>query len=92
MSENTATNGGARYQSDKVRVAIVGVGNCASSFVQGVEYYKDADPKERVPGLMHVNLGGYHVRFRRDRRQLLERCGLAAAPRTVSGASWFPLP
>jgi myo-inositol-1-phosphate synthase len=57
----TSTNGAARYQSDKVRVAIIGVGNCASAFVQGVEYYRDADPKERVPGLMHVDLGGYHV-------------------------------
>ena len=37
------------------------MGNCASSFVQGVEYYKDADPNESVPGLMHVDLGGYHV-------------------------------
>ena len=55
-------NGAARYQSDKVRVAIVGVGNCASAFVQGVNYYRDADPNERVPGLMHVDLGGYHVR------------------------------
>ncbi len=54
-------NGAARYQQDKVRVAIVGVGNCASSFVQGVQYYKDAKPTERVPGLMHVDLGGYHV-------------------------------
>ena len=45
-----------------VRVAIVGVGNCASSLVQGVHYYRDADPTERVPGLMHVDLGGYHVR------------------------------
>jgi myo-inositol-1-phosphate synthase len=44
-----------------VRVAIVGVGNCASSLVQGVEYYKDASPDQRVPGLMHVDLGGYHV-------------------------------
>jgi myo-inositol-1-phosphate synthase len=44
-----------------VRVAIVGVGNCASSLVQGVEYYKDADPSARVPGLMHVQLGDYHV-------------------------------
>ena len=43
-------------------MAIVGVGNCASSFVQGVEYYKDADPTQSVPGLMHVELGGYHVR------------------------------
>jgi myo-inositol-1-phosphate synthase len=46
----------------KVRVAIIGVGNCASSLVQGVEYYKNAMEDERVPGLMHVNLGGYHVR------------------------------
>jgi myo-inositol-1-phosphate synthase len=45
-----------------VRVAIVGVGNCASSLVQGVEYYKDADPSIRVPGLMHVQFGEYHVR------------------------------
>ncbi|HWF33339.1 MAG TPA: inositol-3-phosphate synthase [Solirubrobacteraceae bacterium] len=55
-------NGAARYQSEKVRVAIVGVGNCASAFVQGVNYYRDADPNEQVPGLMHVDLGGYHVR------------------------------
>jgi myo-inositol-1-phosphate synthase len=45
-----------------VRVAIVGVGNCAASLVQGVEYYKDADPQTRVPGLMHVQFGDYHVR------------------------------
>jgi myo-inositol-1-phosphate synthase len=57
-----STNGGSRYQTEKVRVAIVGVGNCASAFVQGVEYYKDAKPAEFVPGLMHVDLGGYHVR------------------------------
>ncbi|MET0686358.1 MAG: inositol-3-phosphate synthase, partial [Solirubrobacteraceae bacterium] len=57
-----STNGTARYQEDKVRVAIIGVGNCASSFVQGVQYYKDADPDQPVPGLMHVDLGGYHVR------------------------------
>ena len=44
-----------------VRVAIVGVGNCASSLVQGVEYYRDADPASRVPGLMHVTFGPYHV-------------------------------
>ena len=47
--------------SKAVRVAIVGVGNCASSLVQGLEYYKDADDAERVPGLMHVRFGGYHV-------------------------------
>jgi myo-inositol-1-phosphate synthase len=57
-----STNGSGRYQDDKVRVAIIGVGNCASSFVQGVRYYRDADPAERVPGLMHVDLGGYRVR------------------------------
>ena len=44
-----------------VRVAIVGVGNCASSLVQGVEYYKDADPSAQVPGLMHVQFGPYHI-------------------------------
>src|ERR1044071_6719084 len=44
-----------------VRVAVVGVGNCASSLVQGVEYYRNADPGTRVPGLMHVKFGDYHV-------------------------------
>ena len=48
--------------SNDVRVAIVGVGNCASSLVQGVQYYKDADPNSTVPGLMHVTFGQYHVR------------------------------
>ncbi len=48
--------------SSPVRVAIVGVGNCASSLVQGVTYYRDARPEDRVPGLMHVDFGGYHVR------------------------------
>jgi myo-inositol-1-phosphate synthase len=57
-----AKSNGARADDGKVRVAIVGVGNCASSFVQGVQYYRDADPAERVPGLMHVDVGGYHVR------------------------------
>jgi myo-inositol-1-phosphate synthase len=57
-----STNGGSRYQSEKVRVAIIGVGNCANAFVQGVQYYRDANPDEAVPGLMHVDLGGYHVR------------------------------
>src|SRR5947199_24215 len=50
------------HRNGKVRVAIVGAGNCASSFVQGVHYYRDASTKDFVPGLMHVNLGGYHVR------------------------------
>jgi myo-inositol-1-phosphate synthase len=57
-----SANGRARYQNERVRVAIIGVGNCASAFVQGVHYYADADPAQRVPGLMHVDLGGYHVR------------------------------
>src|SRR6187401_213133 len=64
MSEtNGASHGnGVARTDEKVRVAIVGVGNCANSFIQGVQYYKDADPSDEVPGLMHVNLGGYHVR------------------------------
>src|SRR6185437_3529147 len=45
-----------------IRVGIVGVGNCAASLVQGVHYYRDADPTQKVPGLMHVQLGPYHVR------------------------------
>ena len=48
--------------SNKVRVAIIGVGNCASSLVQGVQFYRNAPEDEQVPGLMNVNLGGYHVR------------------------------
>ena len=59
---NGARTNGARRDDEKVRVAIVGVGNCANSFIQGVHYYRDADPTEQVPGLMHVDLGGYHVR------------------------------
>ena len=50
-----------KNRSEKVRVAIIGVGNCASAFVQGVEYYKNAREDSEVPGLMHINLGGYHV-------------------------------
>ncbi|TMB89720.1 MAG: inositol-3-phosphate synthase [Chloroflexi bacterium] len=49
------------HRNGKVRVAIVGVGNCASSFVQGVHYYRNASRTDFVPGLMHVDLGGYHV-------------------------------
>jgi myo-inositol-1-phosphate synthase len=55
MSSNPTAGGG------KIRVAIVGVGNCAASLVQGVRFYADADPSERVPGLMHVQFGPYHV-------------------------------
>ncbi len=46
---------------DKIRVALAGIGNCANSLIQGVEYYRNADPTEQVPGLMHVVLGQYHV-------------------------------
>jgi myo-inositol-1-phosphate synthase len=57
-----ARTNGHQVDDGKVRVAIVGVGNCANAFIQGVEYYKDADVEQQVPGLMHVDLGGYHVR------------------------------
>ncbi len=46
----------------KVRVAIIGIGNCASALVQGVQYYKDAPDNEEIPGLMHATVGGYHIR------------------------------
>ncbi len=59
--ENGKQNGKARVD-ERVRVALVGVGNCANSLLQGVEYYKDAPDDQFVPGLMHVNLGGYHIR------------------------------
>jgi myo-inositol-1-phosphate synthase len=49
-------------EKKKVRVAIIGVGNCASSLVQGVYYYRNAKETDRIPGIMHVNLGGYHIR------------------------------
>jgi myo-inositol-1-phosphate synthase len=58
---NGKQNGKARLE-DRVRVALVGVGNCANSLLQGVEYYKDSPDDQFVPGLMHVNLGGYHIR------------------------------
>jgi myo-inositol-1-phosphate synthase len=60
MAETASTNG-HRKSSGKVRVAVVGVGNCASALVQGVHFYRDAKPDDFVPGLMHVDLGGYHV-------------------------------
>ncbi|HEX2680690.1 MAG TPA: inositol-3-phosphate synthase, partial [Candidatus Dormibacteraeota bacterium] len=61
MSSNHR-NGHRNGGDHKVRVAVVGVGNCASSLVQGVNYYREASPKDSVPGLMHVDLGGYHIR------------------------------
>src|SRR5213594_3579553 len=59
--ENGNQNGKARPE-DRVRIAIIGVGNCANSLLQGLEYYKEAPDDQFVPGLMHVNLGGYHIR------------------------------
>src|SRR5690242_11252841 len=53
---------GSQSATGKIRVAIVGVGNCAASLVQGVHFYRDADPNQKVPGLMHVEFGPYHVR------------------------------
>src|SRR5712675_2537289 len=61
-TSNGNSNGRTRVDDGKVRVAIIGVGNCANSLLQGTEYYKDADEDQFVPGLMHVNLGGYHIR------------------------------
>src|SRR2546428_5222183 len=58
-TRKTTRGGGPRR---KIRVAIVGVGNCASSLVQGVHYYRDAKPGDKIPGIMHVDLGGYHLR------------------------------
>ena len=49
-------------KSNKVRVAIIGVGNCANALVQGVQYYKNAPDDAEIPGLMHATVGGYHVR------------------------------
>ena len=62
MAGTNGSRNGHRKSDDKVRVAIIGVGNCANSLLQGVEFYKDAPDDKFVPGLMHVNLGGYHVR------------------------------
>jgi myo-inositol-1-phosphate synthase len=61
-TSRTNGHGPMPREDGKVRVALVGVGNCASSLVQGRYYYEDADPTTTVPGLMHVDLGGYHVR------------------------------
>jgi myo-inositol-1-phosphate synthase len=61
MASANGKGNGKAPGDKKVRVAIVGVGNCANSLLQGVEYYKNAPDDEFVPGLMHVNLGGYHI-------------------------------
>jgi myo-inositol-1-phosphate synthase len=61
-NNQTPSGSGRGGRNRRVRVAIVGVGNCASSLIQGVQYYKNASESDKVPGLMHVNLGGYHIR------------------------------
>ena len=58
--KRTAKSG--RSTGRRIRVAIIGIGNCASSLVQGVHYYRNAKPGEAIPGIMHVDLGGYHIR------------------------------
>src|ERR671923_531133 len=62
MSEQNGKQNGRARSDERVRVALIGVGNCANSLLQGVHYYRDAPDDQFVPGLMHVNLGGYHVR------------------------------
>jgi myo-inositol-1-phosphate synthase len=62
MASSNGNGNGRVADEGKVRVALIGVGNCANSLLQGVEYYKDAPDDQFVPGLMHVNLGGYHIR------------------------------
>jgi myo-inositol-1-phosphate synthase len=63
MNPETTNGSNGRRRSDRsIRVAIVGVGNCASSLVQGRYYYEEAKPGQQIPGLMHVDLGGYHIR------------------------------
>src|SRR5258708_38356546 len=62
---NGSSRNGTKAKTSRarpIRVAVVGVGNCASSLVQGVHYYRNAKQGQRIPGLMHVDLGGYHVR------------------------------
>ena len=62
MAETNGSTNGKGRSKDKVRVAIIGVGNCASSLVQGRYFYQDAREGELIPGLMHIDLGGYHIR------------------------------
>ena len=69
-----------------IRLAIAGVGNCANSLIQGLEYYKDADPSEDVPGLIHVELGGYHIRDIQN-ALLRERAEEAEEPPAASEAA-----
>jgi myo-inositol-1-phosphate synthase len=61
MADTNGSKNGRARANGKVRVAIIGAGNCANSLLQGVHYYRDASPDDSVPGLMHVDLGGYHI-------------------------------
>ena len=81
-----------------IRVAIVGVGNCASSLVQGVEYYKDADANDRVPGLMHVQFGDYHVRdiefvaaYDVDAKKVGQDLAHAIVASDFQNGGWYPV-
>ena len=56
------STGNGSPRGKRIRVAVIGIGNCASSLVQGVHYYRNAKAAQRIPGLMHVELGGYHIR------------------------------
>jgi len=62
VSESNGSSNGRARSDEQVRVAIIGIGNCANSLLQGLHYYRDAADDQFVPGLMHVNLGGYHIR------------------------------
>ena len=82
-----ATNG-KRSSDGKIRVAIVGVGNCASSLVQGRYYYEDAKAGDLIPGLMHVDLGGYHI----GDVELVAAFDGVAGRRTQAAAARFKVP
>ena len=71
-------------KAKKVRVAIIGVGNCASSLVQGVEYYKAAPDGTEIPGIMHTTLGGYHIGDVDCAVLLLHEVAAGAVPRRRS--------
>ena len=72
-------------QSNKVRVAIIGVGNCANALIQGVHYYKNAPDDAEIPGLMHATVGGYHIRDIEFVTQYLQLVHGGAHPEIRSG-------
>jgi hypothetical protein len=91
-SVSTDRRGRRRRCHGIVKVAIVGVGNCAASLVQGVEYYRDADETTSVPGLMHVRFGDYHVSdvSSSPRSTSTPRRSAATSPRPSSPARTTP--